>query len=151
MPISILVVEDQDADFEAVARGLRRLNIQNNLVRCADADEALDFLFARGNYANHPQRSHLPDMILLDLTLHDTDGREVLAMIKQDDYLKTIPVIVWTASMDPQDVDACYRLGANGLVRKTFDFAEVNSTLERFVRFWVETATLPQSPIPRPV
>ena len=149
MPISILVVEDQDADFEAVERGLRRLNVQNILVRCADAQDALDFLFARGAYANDPQRLHLPDMILLDLTLHDTDGREVLSLIKQDDYLKAIPVIVWTASTDPRDVETCYRLGANSLVRKTFDFAEVNSALERFVRFWLETAILPQSPAPR--
>lgn len=144
MAISILVVEDQDADFEAVERGLRRLNVQNVVVRCSDAEDALDFLFARGAYGGL-QRAQPPDMILLDLTLHDTDGREVLALIKQDDYLKTIPVIVWTASTDPRDVETCYRLGANSLVRKTFDFAEVNRALERFVHFWLETAVLPHA------
>ena len=149
MSISILVVEDQDADFEAVERGLRKLNVQNIVARCSDADDALDFLFARGAYARSRQRSQPPDMILLDLSLRDTDGREVLALIKQDDYLKSVPVIVWTASTDPRDVETCYRLGANSLVRTTFDFAEVNKALERFVRFWLETAVLPPSPTPR--
>lgn len=150
MPISILVVEDQDADFEAVERGLRRLNVPYVVTRCSDADEALDFLFSRGAYAADRQRLRRPDMILLDLTLHSTDGREVLARIKQDDYLKTIPVIVLTASTDPRDVEVCYQLGANSLVRKTFDFAEVNSTFERFVHFWLEAAVLPHSPAVRP-
>ena len=83
-------------------------------------------------------------MIILDLSLRSTDGREFLDHIKRDDYLKRIPVIVWTASSNPADVESCYRRGANSFVRKTFDFAEADQSFERLARFWLQTVTLPQ-------
>lgn len=145
MPQSILIIEDMDADFEAITRGLRRLGINHPVVRCSDADDALDFLYGRGDHAREAGGDALPQIILLDLTLRGSDGKEVLARVKQDDMLKLIPIIVWSGSNDPHDVEVSYRLGANSFVRKTFDFADVNQTLERVAQFWLETAVLPAS------
>ena len=144
MPHSILIIEDQDADFEAIVRGLRKLEVQHPIFRCSDAEDALDFLYGRGVHQRDPQPP--PEIILLDLTLNGSDGKEVLARVKQDDVLKAIPIIVWSGSSDPRDVEVSYRLGANSFVRKTFDFSEVNQTLERLARFWLETAVLPATP-----
>lgn len=148
MPHSILIIEDQDADFEAMTRSLRRFGFEHTIVRCDDADDALDFLYGRGAHKRDPQLLSPPEIILLDLSLNGSDGREVLARVKQDDYLKAIPIIVWSGSNDPRDVEVSYRLGANSFVRKTFDFSEVNSTLERLAHFWLETAVLPTAPLP---
>jgi CheY-like chemotaxis protein len=123
---------------------LRRLDIQHPVFRCSNADDALDFLYGRGAHMRDPQPP--PEIILLDLTLNGSDGREVLSRVKQDDFLKAIPIIVWSGSNDPRDVEVSYRLGANSFVRKTFDFSEVNQTLERLARFWLETAVLPATP-----
>jgi CheY-like chemotaxis protein len=142
MPHSILVIEDQDADFEAIARGLRRLGIDYPIHRCVDADDALDFLYGRGTHRREPG-AQLPTIVLLDLRLENGDGKQVLARVKQDDYLKSIPIIVWSGSTDPRDVEISYRLGANSFVRKTFDFSEIHETLERLAHFWLETAVLP--------
>ncbi|MDB6174979.1 MAG: response regulator receiver protein [Chthoniobacteraceae bacterium] len=146
MPHSILIIEDQDADFEAIERGLRRLGVEYPVTRCTDAEDALDYLYGRGVHRRNPGEQQPPTIVLLDLKLDGGDGREVLARVKQDDYLKAIPIIVWSGSNDPHDVEISYRLGANSFVRKTFDFSEVNETLERLARFWLETAVLP--PIP---
>lgn len=149
MSQSILIIEDQDADFEAIVRGLRRLDFAHPIVRCRNADDALDFLYQRGPHAGlaGAPSQEPPQIILLDLTLAGSDGREVLARVKQDDHLKQIPIIVWSGTNDPRDVEISYRLGANSFVQKTVDFAEVNQTLERLARFWLETAVLPAQPV----
>lgn len=134
----ILIVEDEDADFEATARSLRRLGVRDEIARCRDVDEALDFFSE-----DHRRGAGRPGMVLLDLALRGSDGREVLARIKRDDGLRAVPVIVWSASTNPRDVQACYDLGANCYVRKTFDFAEANGAMERVTRFWLGTAVLP--------
>lgn len=144
MSHSILIIEDTDADFEAMVRTLRRLGVQNAIKRCEDADEALGFLYGRDRQpASGKAKDALPAIVLLDLTLNGSDGRELLARMKQDDYLRSIPIVVWSGSTDPNDVEISYRLGANSFVRKTFDFSEVHATLERLANFWLETAILP--------
>lgn len=142
MSHSILIIEDQDADFEAIERGLQKVGIEYPVVRCTSAEDALDFLYRRGEHRHEPDWK-LPTIVLLDLRLEGGEGKEVLVRVKQDDYLKAIPIIVWSGSTDPEDVEISYRLGANSFVRKTFDFAEVQRTLERLAQFWLETAVLP--------
>ncbi len=142
MSHSILVIEDQDADFEVIERGLRRVGIEYPVIRCTDTEEALDYLYGRGDHRHEPGWMP-PTIVLLDLRLDGGDGREVLVRMKQDDFLKAIPIIVWSGSTDPKDVEISYRLGANSFVRKTFDFSEVQRTLERLALFWLETAVLP--------
>src|SRR5215208_4460697 len=108
----ILLVEDSPEDVETTRRAFQRSGLRNPVFHCSTGDEALDYLFRRGAYAD-PASSPRPGVILLDLNLPGTDGREVLEEIKRDGDLKQIPVVVLTTSSDDRDVTACYRAGAN--------------------------------------
>ncbi|HEX2223089.1 MAG TPA: response regulator [Thermoanaerobaculia bacterium] len=140
----ILLVEDSPEDFEATRRALNKSGLKNPIYRCADGDEALDFLYRRGEYAD-VGKAPRPGIILLDLNLPGTDGREVLAEIKKDDALKQIPVIVLTTSTDDRDVDACYRSGANSYIQKPVDMDGFIKAIERLNDFWFEVVILPRS------
>lgn len=137
----ILVVEDSPEDFEATRRSLQRGGLLHPLVHLGNGDEALDYLFRRGHFAR--DRSPRPRLILLDLNLPGTDGREVLASIKADDDLRQIPVIVFSTSRDHRDVEACYRAGANSYVQKPVDLPEFRRALDSVKSYWFETVLLP--------
>ena len=114
---SILLVEDSPEDYEVTVRAFRKANLVNPVFRCQDGEEALDYLYQRGRYAD-PEQAPRPGLILLDLNLPGTDGREVLAQVKSDAQLRTIPVIVLTTSADERDIEGCYRAGANSYIQK---------------------------------
>src|ERR671918_2637248 len=116
----ILVTEHSPEDYETTERAFRRAGMRNELLHCTTGDEALDFLNRRGVYED-PERSPRPGIILLDLNLPGTDGREVLQEIKKSSRLARIPVIVLTTSSDERDIQACYRAGANSYVQKPVD------------------------------
>jgi CheY-like chemotaxis protein len=141
----ILLVEDSPEDYEATRRALNKSGLKNPLYRCADGDEALDYLFRRGDYQD-VGKSPRPGIILLDLNLPGTDGREVLSEIKKDEGLKQIPVIVLTTSTDDRDVEACYRAGANSYIQKPVDMDGFIKAIERLNDFWFEVVILPRSP-----
>lgn len=136
----ILLVEDSPEDFETTKRAFRRSGLNNPIIRCADGDEALDFLFRRGAYADAPR----PGVILLDLNLPGTDGREVLAEIKGRPELKQIPVIVLTTSSDDRDVQACYQAGASSYIQKPVDVDGFMRAIERLNDYWFEVVILPK-------
>ena len=136
----ILLVEDSPEDYETTQRALRRSGLKNPIYRCADGDEALDFLFRRGAHAGAPR----PGVVLLDLNLPGTDGREVLSEIKSDPELKQIPVIVLTTSSDDGDVAACYRAGANSYIQKPVDLDGFMAAIERLNGYWFEVVILPK-------
>jgi len=136
----ILLVEDSPEDFETTQRAFRRSGLKNPILRCADGDEALDFLFQRGSHADSPR----PGVILLDLNLPGTDGREVLAEIKAHDDLKEIPVIVLTTSADERDVQACYQAGASSYIQKPVDVEGFMRAIERLNDYWFEVVILPK-------
>jgi CheY-like chemotaxis protein len=138
----ILVVEDSPEDFEATRRSLQRGGLTHPLVHLGDGDQALDYLFHRGSFARS-ERSPRPRLILLDLNLPGTDGREVLAAVKADAELRQIPVVVFTTSRDHRDVEACYRAGANSYVQKPVDLPEFRRALDSLKAFWFETVVLP--------
>ncbi len=140
----IMIVEDNAGDFEAATRALRRSHIANPVVRCVDGDDALDYLHRRGAYTD-PASSPRPGMILLDLNLPGTDGREVLSILKKDDDLKSIPVIVLTTSIDERDIEACYAMGANTYMNKRIDLQEFMSAIQRMTDFWLDIAILPRT------
>ena len=140
----ILLVEDSPEDFEATRRALHKSGLRNPIYRCSDGDEALDFLHRRGEFAD-PATAPRPGIILLDLNLPGTDGREVLADIKQDERLKQIPVIVLTTSNDDRDVEACYKSGANSYIQKPVDMDGFIKAIERINDFWFEVVILPRS------
>jgi CheY-like chemotaxis protein len=138
-----LLVEDSPEDFETTERAFRKSGLRNPIVRCADGDEALDYLFRRGQYAA-PAKSPRPGVILLDLNLPGTDGREVLTEIKADPVLKQIPVVVLTTSRDDRDVDACYKAGANSYIQKPVDMDGFLKAIERLNGYWFEVVILPK-------
>jgi CheY-like chemotaxis protein len=138
---SLLVVEDSDEDFEALRRTIGQTSIACQLHRCSDGDEALDFLFA-GIQSSTPSR--LPSLILLDLNLPGTDGRDVLARLKQDEKLKSIPVIVLSTSNNPKDVRTCYTLGANAYLIKPINVVKFKRTIQLFVEYWFDVVMLPE-------
>lgn len=139
----ILLVEDSPEDYEATLRGFKKAGMANPIHRCEDGEEALDYLFRRGKYAD-PVLSPRPGVILLDLNMPGTDGREVLAEIKMDEDLKTIPVIVLTTSADDRDIEQCYKAGANSYVRKPVDLAGFMRAIEQLSNYWFSITILPK-------
>lgn len=139
----ILLVEDSPEDFEATVRAFKRSGLKNPIFRCEDGDGALDFLHQRGQYADAEQAPR-PGVILLDLNLPGTDGREVLTEIKRDESLRHIPVIVLTTSNDDRDVEACYQAGANSYIQKPVDMEGFLRAIERLKGYWFEVVVLPK-------
>ncbi|HEY9740011.1 MAG TPA: response regulator [Coleofasciculaceae cyanobacterium] len=138
----LLVIEDSDEDFEAFGRILRQSSIANPIYRCTDGDEALDFLYHTGEYIDSTKAPR-PTIILLDLNLPGTDGREVLEQIKEDEELKIIPVVVFTTSSNPKDIETCYRHGVNGYILKPIDIKKLMKAVQVFIDYWFETVILP--------
>lgn len=141
---ALLVIEDSDEDFEAFGRIMRKSSVANPIYRCIDGDDALDFLYHTGEYINLAKAPR-PSIILLDLNLPGTDGREVLEQLKQDDDFKTIPVIVFTTSSNPKDIEVCYQYGVNGYILKPIDVKKLTRTLQVFIDYWFEAVLLPDA------
>lgn len=138
-PIEILLVEDSAADARLTAEALKQSKIINNLHVARDGAQAMSFLRREEDNADAPT----PDLILLDLNMPRMDGREVLDLIKNDDDLKMIPVVIMTTSREEKDVMESYAAHANCYIRKPLDvngFFEVVSSIENF---WFEMVVLP--------
>ncbi|HEY1065845.1 MAG TPA: response regulator [Pirellulales bacterium] len=146
MPIDprqvILVVEDSEEHYEAVLRAFRKTEIPNPVHRCEDGDEALDYLFHRGRYSEYSS-SPRPAVVLLDLNLPGTDGREVLDAIKRNESLRSLPVVVLTTSSNPSDIQLCYRTGAASYIIKPISFSDFLKTIETLKSYWFDTVALP--------
>jgi CheY-like chemotaxis protein len=145
---SLLIVEDSDEDFEAFQRLLERWQSSSgkenpmSVYRCKTGDLALAFLYRTDGYAN-PADAPRPKAIVLDLNLPGTDGREVLRRIKQDDNLKTIPVIVFTTSSNPRDIEICYQQGANSYIVKPINFDRFKRSVQTILDYWCEINNFP--------
>ena len=139
----ILLVEDSPEDYEATVRSLSKAGLANPIFRCENGETALDYLFRRGDFASRHNAAR-PGLILLDLDLPGIDGREVLAQIKNDPELKTIPVVVFTISNDEQEVEKCYQAGANGYVKKPIDLESYLKAINRLTNYWFEIVVLPK-------
>lgn len=137
----LLVVEDSPEDREATSRALRKAGVTSPILFCTSGDDALDFLHARGKYAE--TSAVRPAVILLDLNMPGTDGREVLAEIKANAALKSIPVVVITTSRDERDIHTCYESGCNAYVRKPVDLGAFMLSMQRLSDFWFGEAILP--------
>jgi CheY-like chemotaxis protein len=139
--IEILLVEDEPGDVRLTVEALRDARVRNRIHTVEDGVEALDFLHRRPPYADAPR----PDLILLDLNLPRKDGREVLAEIKADPALRTIPVVVLTTSRARDDVLRSYDLHANCFISKPMDFNEFSTVVKSIEDFWLTVARLPSS------
>jgi two-component system, chemotaxis family, response regulator Rcp1 len=139
-PIEILLVEDNPGDVRLTVEGLKEGKVRNNLHVAKDGVEAMAFLHRQGEHA----RAVRPDLILLDLNLPRMDGREVLAEIKADSKLKTIPVVILTTSRAEQDVLRSYELQANCYITKPVDLEQFMTVVQSIENFWLTIVTLPQ-------
>jgi chemotaxis family two-component system response regulator Rcp1 len=138
-PIEILLVEDSPSDAALTIEALKTGKIANRLNHVEDGVEAMDFLRLRGKYAD----AERPDLIMLDLNLPRMDGRDVLAEIKTDPGLKTIPIIVLTTSRSDEDILKSYQLNANCYITKPVDFAHFIDVVKSIENFWLTVVTLP--------
>ena len=138
-PADFLLVEDNPGDVRLTQEALKSHKVQNNLHVVTDGEEAMAFLRRQGKYKDAPR----PDIILLDLNLPKKDGREVLAEIKSDSSLKTIPVVIITSSEAEQDVIKSYNLNANCYVTKPVDLDQFIKVVQSINDFWLTIVKLP--------
>ena len=138
MSKTILLVEDNPDDVKLTLRAFKRNNMLNPIVVARDGVEALDFLFARGAYAERAGKP-LPTLIILDLKLPKLDGHAVLKAIRGDERTKLIPVVILTSSKEEQDLIQGYSLGANSYVRKPVDFTEFMEAVRLLGIYWLMT------------
>ena len=137
----ILIVEDDPNDVELTLTALDEYNLANEVVVTRDGEEALDYLYCRGNFKTRSKGN--PAVLLLDLKLPKRDGLEVLQQIKSDETLNMIPVVVLTSSHEEKDVVASYKLGVNAYVVKPVDFHEFVNAVKELGVFW---AVINESP-----
>jgi CheY-like chemotaxis protein len=130
----ILMVEDDPKDVELTLTALEDYNLANEVVVTRDGEQALDYLFSRGEYKMRSGDS--PAVMLLDLKLPKVDGLEVLKQIKSDEKLRMIPVVVLTSSKEEKDMVASYKLGVNAYVVKPVDFHEFVNAIKELGVFW---------------
>ena len=138
-PIEILLVEDDDDDVLLTRKALENDQILNRVHRVQDGVEALEYLRREGPFECAPR----PDLILLDLNMPRKDGREVLKEIKEDDDIKSIPVVVLTTSDDGLDIESSYNYRANSYVTKPVDLEQYKMVVSAIKEYWFTAAELP--------
>ena len=142
----ILLVDDSPYDVELTLVALAESNLANEVVVASDGEEALDYLYRRGMYRQRAFGN--PAVVLLDLKMPKVDGLEVLAQIKSDPALKTIPVVMLTSSREEQDLIKSYNLGVNAYVVKQVDFQEFMQALKELGLFWAVINQPPPGSVP---
>jgi CheY-like chemotaxis protein len=140
MPLEVLLVEDSPGDVRLTQEAFHAANVAVRLHVASDGVEAMAFLKREGVYANAPR----PDLTLLDLNMPRMDGREVLARMKQDDSLKSIPIVILTTSDSEGDIEKSYQLHANSYLCKPVQFAAFETLVKSINDFWLTKAKLPQ-------
>lgn len=138
-PVRILMAEDSPSDAELARVAFKNGRLVNELTIVKDGVEAIAYLRKEGQYAD-VQR---PDVILLDLNMPKKDGLEVLAEIKKDPELKTIPVVILTTSEDERDIMTAYRLYASSFITKPVEFEKFLEVAKSIKSFYVNVVTLP--------
>ena len=141
----ILLVEDNPDDLELMLISLRESNLFKNVDVVRDGVEALEYLFAEGQYAGR-DIENLPELILLDLKLPRLSGMDVLKRVRADPRTRLIPIVMLTSSKEDVDVASCYENGANGYVQKPVDFDQFIETVKSLGTYWL---VLNESPIVR--
>jgi chemotaxis family two-component system response regulator Rcp1 len=139
--VDVLLVEDSPGDVRLTREAFREANGAVRLHVVSDGVEAMDFLRRKAGYADVPR----PDFILLDLNLPRMDGREVLALIKADDNLRTIPVVILTTSEADADILKAYELNANAYLRKPVTLEAFENLVKSINDFWLTRVLLPIS------
>lgn len=135
--VEILLVEDNITDAELTIRELRKHNMANNLIHLKDGEEALDFIFATGKYANTREIQYPPKVVLLDIQMPKVNGIEVLEKIKTDPKTRSVPVVILTSSKENPDIQRCYDLGANSYIVKPVNFDGFAQAIKNLGFYWL--------------
>ncbi len=141
-PVTVLIVEDNEDHVILIKKALRDNGMVNDIRVVVTGEEALDYLFRRGRYAD-PETAPRPGLILLDLKLPLVSGIEVLKVIKEDADLKLIPVVMLTTSASDNEVVASYSCGVNSYIQKPVDFAKFVATVKNLRMYWLLLNTPP--------
>jgi CheY-like chemotaxis protein len=142
--VDILLIEDTDSDAELAMRALRKRGLANKLVWLSDGAQALDFIFAEGEYARRNIENR-PKVILLDLRLPKVSGIEVLRRLKKDENARNIPVVVVSSSKEDSDLKECYALGVNSYISKPVEFDEFTKAVGDLGFYWLLVNRRPDS------
>jgi two-component system, response regulator len=134
--VDILMVEDNPNDEELTLHELRKYHLANRIHVVRDGQEALDYVFCTGRYANR-QITDQPSVILLDIKLPFVDGLEVLRRVKQDERTRTVPVVMLTSSREERDLVESYRLGVNSYIVKPVDFDQFKESARTLGMYWL--------------
>ena len=137
--VDILLIEDNPDHVELILKALRDNNVLNEVHVVASGEEAIDFLYQRGAYANAAR----PGLILLDIKLPGMDGIEFLRRIKADPELKRIPVVMLTTSAGEKEIVESYNCGANSYIVKPVDFEQFAKVIKELKLYWVVVNSLP--------
>jgi two-component system response regulator len=142
--VDILLVEDSQDDIDLTLHTLRRENLANHIFVVRDGEEALDFLFCSGPFANR-NPAQMPKLVLLDLKLPKVDGMEVLRCLRADPRSTLIPVVIMTSSKEERDVANGYHLGVNSYIQKPVDFEQFRQTVKTIGLYWLLINQRPQN------
>jgi two-component system response regulator len=134
--IEILLVEDNPADAELALHALQKSKLANHIQLARDGEEALDFLFCRGAFADR-RFDVAPRLILLDLKLPKVDGLQVLREVKADPRTKAIPIVILTSSKEERDLVSGYQLGVNSYIQKPVNFGEFQDVVRQLGMYWL--------------
>jgi CheY-like chemotaxis protein len=141
--VEILLVDDSSLDAELAMRGLKEHNLANKVVWVKDGEQALDYVYRRGEFTG---RSGVgPRLILLDLKMPKVDGIEVTRTIKGDPKLRHIPIVIMTSSQEERDVSESYSLGANSYIVKPLDFEALANVASQAGYYWLAINRTPSS------
>ena len=143
IPITILICDDDEDDRMLTQQALENAHISNNLRFVEDGEQLLDYLYQRGEYSGETGKAPRPGLILLDLNMPKMDGREALKVIKGDETLHDIPVVVLSTSRFEQDIIRSYQLGVNSFITKPVTFSGLVEAMNVLGRYWLEIVELP--------
>ena len=139
--IHILLVEDNEGDVILTLEAMKEAKVKNKVSVARDGEEAIAFLHKEGKFI----KADTPDLILLDINLPKLDGKEVLAKIKADEYLRKIPVVILTTSSSEKDVEDAYNNYANCFITKPVDLNKFMDVVRSIEDFWITIAELPKT------
>jgi CheY-like chemotaxis protein len=135
--VDLLLVEDDKDDAELTIRELKKHKMANNLFHVRNGEEAIDFIFATGPFADTRSILHPPKLVLLDIQMPKINGIEVLEKIKSDERTKSTPVVILTSSKEDPDVQKCYSLGANSYIVKPVNFEGFADAIKNLGFYWL--------------